>query len=386
MLSKKQGEDTSVRTVALARGSFSGTGQSSVSGSIQTQKSFDRPGFPKNASAESLKRKLAENIPGHAVIFELLDQDDRPTFVIDALEPLGTETKSLKILFANTSLRARPGLLDALLRSSTHPHLKLDLALSNHYQEFKTWLCGASRLVGTPGIVRPSFSYEGVIWAYSTLQKRLRVVNAVPLMTMSPGPREGLFDGGPASDQWRGRLGMHHGTGVKGSKLFEARDYFSVGVSLKSPDSADERDERDARGLITDATKDLDKEEVFFDWTQLPISASLPPHIHFARSMNWASTSLGPIEDWPSDLRQLCNLIMASPHPAAMYWGDDHVAIYNEAYVMLAGKKHPWLMGQKYREAWAEIWDEVKDIFANAKSTGEAIMKVGSHIINFGLI
>ncbi|KAF2483414.1 hypothetical protein BDY17DRAFT_250480 [Neohortaea acidophila] len=71
----------------------------------------------------------------------------------------------------------------------------------------------------------------------------------------------------------------------------------------------------------------------------------------------------------------MCNLIMASPHPAAMYWGDDLIAIYNEAYVMLAGQKHPKLMGQSYSEAWSEIWDEVKDVFASARITGEATMK-----------
>lgn len=40
-----------------------------------------------------------------------------------------------------------------------------------------------------------------------------------------------------------------------------------------------------------------------------------------------------------------------------MYWGDDLVAIYNEAYVMLAGQKHPQLMGMRYQDAWSEIWD-----------------------------
>lgn len=39
-----------------------------------------------------------------------------------------------------------------------------------------------------------------------------------------------------------------------------------------------------------------------------------------------------------------------------MYWGDDLIAIYNEAYIMLAGQKHPTLMGQSYSVAWSEIW------------------------------
>lgn len=114
----------------------------------------------------------------------------------------------------------------------------------------------------------------------------------------------------------------------------------------------------------------------FFDWTRLPDSADLPHHVQFARSIDWASTSLGPMETWSPDLRQMSNLIMASPHPAAMYWGNDLIAIYNEAYVLLAGQKHPRLMGQPYSEAWAEIWDEVKDVFTTARTTGEATMKV----------
>lgn len=32
-------------------------------------------------------------------------------------------------------------------------------------------------------------------------------------------------------------------------------------------------------------------------------------------------------------------------------------------------------MGQSYKVAWAEIWDEVKDVFANARLTGQATMK-----------
>ena len=48
----------------------------------------------------------------------------------------------------------------------------------------------------------------------------------------------------------------------------------------------------------------------FFDWTRLAPSPTLPKHIQFARSVDWASTPLGPIEFWSNDLRAMCNLIM----------------------------------------------------------------------------
>jgi hypothetical protein len=51
-----------------------------------------------------------------------------------------------------------------------------------------------------------------------------------------------------------------------------------------------------------------------FDWTRLPITPALPRHIQLARSIDWASTPLGPIETWKFDLRAMCNLVMGSPH------------------------------------------------------------------------
>lgn len=58
-----------------------------------------------------------------------------------------------------------------------------------------------------------------------------------------------------------------------------------------------------------------------------------------------------------------------------MYWGDGLTAIYNESYIMLAGQKHPSLMGMSYKEAWSEIWDAVKEVFASALNSAQATMK-----------
>ena len=60
----------------------------------------------------------------------------------------------------------------------------------------------------------------------------------------------------------------------------------------------------------TNAHRDDHHDMGFFDWTRLAMSPSLPRHIQFARSIDWASTPLGPIEYWSNDLRAMCNLIM----------------------------------------------------------------------------
>jgi hypothetical protein len=58
-----------------------------------------------------------------------------------------------------------------------------------------------------------------------------------------------------------------------------------------------------------------------------------------------------------------------------MYWGPEHVAIYNEAYIALAGNKHPELMGRRYSDVWAEIWPAVANVFTNVLSSAQAAMK-----------
>jgi hypothetical protein len=66
----------------------------------------------------------------------------------------------------------------------------------------------------------------------------------------------------------------------------------------------------DAFNRNTNPSLTPEHEVGFFDWTRLALSPSLPRHIQFARSIDWASTPLGPIEFWSNDLRAMCNLIM----------------------------------------------------------------------------
>ncbi len=70
---------------------------------------------------------------------------------------------------------------------------------------------------------------------------------------------------------------------------------------------------------------------------------------------DWASTPLGPIDDWPESRRAAIGLILRAAIPMATLWGPDGVMIYNDAYATLVGDRHPALLGAKYREAWAEV-------------------------------
>jgi PAS domain S-box-containing protein len=75
------------------------------------------------------------------------------------------------------------------------------------------------------------------------------------------------------------------------------------------------------------------------------------------RDFDWAATSLGPIADWPQSLKTATAILLQSPVPIVLLWGEDGVMIYNNAYSVFAGRRHPQLLGSKVREGWDEIAD-----------------------------
>ena len=94
---------------------------------------------------------------------------------------------------------------------------------------------------------------------------------------------------------------------------------------------------------------------------------SLPAHLAFLNgggecgaliaARDWSTTSLGPIETWPQSLKTATSILLRSPVPIVMLWNDDGVMIYNDAYSVFAGQRHPQLLGSKVREGWPEVAD-----------------------------
>ena len=74
-------------------------------------------------------------------------------------------------------------------------------------------------------------------------------------------------------------------------------------------------------------------------------------------AFDWASTPLGSIETWPQSLKTAAAILLQSPVPIVMLWGPDGVMIYNDAYSVFAGGRHPQLLGSNVREGWPEVAD-----------------------------
>jgi len=75
------------------------------------------------------------------------------------------------------------------------------------------------------------------------------------------------------------------------------------------------------------------------------------------RDFDWAGTSIGSLAQWPQSLKSVTQMLLLSPVPIVLLWGEDGVMIYNDAYSEFAGSRHPALLGSKVREGWAEVAD-----------------------------
>ena len=50
------------------------------------------------------------------------------------------------------------------------------------------------------------------------------------------------------------------------------------------------------------------------------------------RALDWSTTALGPVEQWPQALRTSVRIVLGSGYPMAICWGPDFALLYNDAY------------------------------------------------------
>ena len=82
-----------------------------------------------------------------------------------------------------------------------------------------------------------------------------------------------------------------------------------------------------------------------------------PRMMELVESFPWETTPLGPRDQWDVCLRQAADLTLHSPYPAAIWWGQSLVMLYNDAYAAMSTTKHPRIFGQNGIDAWSELWD-----------------------------
>ncbi|THW23318.1 hypothetical protein D6D23_05698 [Aureobasidium pullulans] len=96
------------------------------------------------------------------------------------------------------------------------------------------------------------------------------------------------------------------------------------------------------------------------------------PWMSFVRNYPFDQTPLGPISSWHTQLRRSVQRMMVCPETRILYWGDQHLMIYNEAAVPILGKKHPCL-GMPLVDTWGQVmYDQITETIKAVVSSGKA--------------
>jgi PAS domain S-box-containing protein len=92
------------------------------------------------------------------------------------------------------------------------------------------------------------------------------------------------------------------------------------------------------------------------------------------RNYDWSQTSLGTPAQWPQSLRTTLGILLHSAFPMFLFWGDELLCFYNDAFRPSLGAegKHPAL-GRRGKEVWPEIWEFIGPLIEKVLSTGEPV-------------
>lgn len=92
------------------------------------------------------------------------------------------------------------------------------------------------------------------------------------------------------------------------------------------------------------------------------------------RNIDWSKHSLGMPDQWPYSLRTSFGILLHSAFPMLLFWGDELICFYNDAFRPSLGTdgKHP-AQGQRGRLMWAEIWDFIGPSIDQVITTGEVV-------------
>ncbi len=82
------------------------------------------------------------------------------------------------------------------------------------------------------------------------------------------------------------------------------------------------------------------------------------------RHYDWSASKIGAASEWPQSLKTTVGIILNSRFPMFLWWGEELIQFYNDAYRPSLGNngKHPQALGQRGEACWQEIWPDIKPL------------------------
>lgn len=93
------------------------------------------------------------------------------------------------------------------------------------------------------------------------------------------------------------------------------------------------------------------------------------------RDRNWSDFSLGEPDTWPTPLKTALQLMLDSPQPTCLSWGDQLSFFYNDAYTAVLGHKHPEALGKPFWQVWAEVEEALAPAMRETLGGGSVFQK-----------
>lgn len=274
---------------------------------------------------------------------DYLNYDQRPTFVLD-LEAYKVEKDPFSPLaFCNSALLGLLGLHEVVSRTFAP---KATERQREDERAFAAWVihqCVSKR-------VRKSKTFFDTLWTVVSTSDDWAVISGVELSQSDFGSFNAVSD----------------------SEKNSLHDIEMPNASSRNSLSVMDTD------LRSDNAYQPPRAQSGTVWPPARLGSST--HTSLIMDFEWASTSLGSIATWSSQLRQACEMMLVCPDPVALFWGPDLIMLYNEAYIAIAANKHPGMMGGSARVQWEEIWDVYDPLFNQVRVECKALKQAKAQV------
>ena len=81
------------------------------------------------------------------------------------------------------------------------------------------------------------------------------------------------------------------------------------------------------------------------------------------RAHGWHRTALGPMTGWPASLLMLVDIVLDARQPMHIAWGPERTLIYNDAYGVVLGSRHPEALGRPCLDVWSDLRGDLEPLF-----------------------
>ncbi|CAM1502273.1 Fc.00g042570.m01.CDS01 [Cosmosporella sp. VM-42] len=261
----------------------------------------------------------------HSVgLVDLLHSDPRPTFVVAVPSPQSQSTS--KIVYQNPALTANATLCRSILA----------IPQDTSHAPFWDWVTKLPPTRQSHADIQHSLSYLNVFWTRNVIQNSWVVMSGNETPPSSEPPR---------------KIRLENKDGGVGRK-------YPQNPTLDSPSLVSRSKSESKAPILYRADTDPSLMIPTFE-------SETESFLHVVQSSDWESTSLGPMENWPSQLQSIFNQVISDSRAIAIFWGHDFITIYNEAFSKYCGTKHPRLLGQTAAESWPYLQERLSEIMAS---------------------